>query len=212
MKRMVWVVVGVLALSRPAAADHYLQAESRDYPTAGVQELELHFPVGSLQIEGDEGNTIRVAVRVRCKRGSLDDCEERAQQIVIDRHATAGKLRLEVEGLPKRNLGRLEVTVNVLVPRRLATRVEMGVGQLSVTSMSADLDLDLGVGELDVRGVADHYGTARAEVGVGDATIRGQGTRSHERGFIGHTSRWQGDGSKSIHAHVGVGEADIILR
>lgn len=212
MKLYAFLVLGLLVPAGTALADRYLEAEPKAYALEGVRELSLDFPVGSLYIEGDDGTTVRVSVRVRCRSGSLSDCQERARKVVIDRGQTGTTLTLRFEGIPKTNSHRLSVEARLFVPRALATRIEMGVGDLDTRDLSGDLDVQLGVGDLDIRGAAANYRAVRAEVGVGDASVRTQSGRFQGEGFIGRSVRWaEGTGPSSVRAHVGVGDVTVVL-
>src|SRR6185503_15127457 len=103
------------------------------------------------------------------------------------------------KGIPKTESHGLQVSARLLVPRALATRIEMGVGELKVREMHGQLDLDLGVGEVDVRGPEHAYRSARAETGVGDASVRTRAGQVRDRGFIGRSALWDdGAGAGAI--------------
>ena len=214
MRRAALAAVAALCVAAPAGADSYLQAGPKELPLEGASRLRLEFPVGRLTLEGDDGGTVRVLVRVECRERNYQDCKREANRIRIDHRRSGDRLVIEFEGIRKEfGSPRVNVQVEVLVPRELASSVEMGVGELRVSGMRGDLDLELGVGELSVKVDEDGYRDAEAECGVGDATIRTEKGDVRERGFIGHTAHWsEGDGKSIVHGHVGIGEATITLR
>ena len=203
----------ILALAVPAhAGTHKLEAAPKTYTLDGASKLLVAFSVGQLSIEGDDGRDVRVTVQVRCRRGSLEDCQDWASRVSIDHDVSDGRLKLKFEGIPKSDSHKMEVTALLLVPRALATRVEMGVGTLDVRDMTGPLNLDLGVGEMAVRLAAEHYAEAKATAGVGDASIDAPG-KTNDSGFIGRTARWSaGAGPHTVDAHVGVGDASVRLK
>jgi hypothetical protein len=205
------VALLLIAFAAPASAAHKLEAGTKAYPLEGISKLLLDFSVGELSVEGDDGTDVRITVQVRCRRGSLEDCEDRASRVTIERTISDGRLKLKFEGIPKSDNHKMTVTALILVPRAVATRVEMGVGNLDVREMVGPLDLDLGVGELTARLEAEHYSDARVSSGVGDASIDAPG-HVDDHGFIGRTVRWNGKGSNNVAAHVGVGDASVRLR
>ena len=204
----------LLTAALPARPEPYLQAEPREYGLEGASQLKVEFPVGTLSIEGDDGTTVRSLIRVDCREQDSHDCARQARRIRVDHHVSGGRLSIEVTGIRK-DMGtpRVNVEMHLLVPRKLLSRLEMGVGKLAVTGMAADLEVELGVGELTVKGDQRDYTTVEAESGVGDATIRTRSGDIREKGFIGHTAHWTGGrGSGSLKAHVGVGQAEVTLR
>lgn len=200
-------------LAAPAwAARHRLQADPQRYPVEGAGEIKIEFPLGHLSVEGDDGDDIRMSIEVRCDRGSLGDCQERARRVTVQRHREGGRLRFEFEGVPKMNSRGLSIRAHMLVPRSLAATVEMGVGELEIAGIAGNLEAELGVGEMTVRCEQGDFRKVSAEVGVGDASLRTRGGRIQGNGFLGRELQWsEGRGPSVIRAHVGVGEATVML-
>ncbi len=197
----------------PVDAERYLQAEPRVFPLEGATRLRVEFPVGSMTVEGDEGTTVRALVRVDCRRHDTDECARQARRIRVDHRVSDGRLSIDVSGIRKEMTSRISVEMRLLVPRRMQSRFEMGVGNLTVSGMTADLEAELGVGELTIKGEERHFHAVAVESGVGDATIRTRSGDIRERGFIGHTAHWDdGRGASTLSAHVGVGKAEVNLR
>lgn len=213
MRFWAFMVLGLLLPAGAAFADRLLEAEPKTYALTGVRELSLDFPVGDLQVEGDDGTSVRVSMRVRCKSGSLEACQERARQVTIDRRQADSTLTLKIEGGPdKLNIHGVSLEARFLVPRSLATRIKMGVGALTIRDSGGDLDLDLGVGDIHVYAAARDYRAIRGDVGVGDATIHAKTGRIEGQGFIGHSASWEeGTGPSEASAHVGVGSVNVVL-
>ena len=209
-------VLAALALSIPrsSSADPYLESEPSEFALEGATRFRTEFPVGKFTLEGDDGKTMRVLIRIDCKEHGTDDCQREAKRIRIDHHVSGNQLTLEFEGI-KKEIGtpRISVEAHVLVPRTMIAKIEMGVGELHALGMTSDLDLQLGVGELTVKGQRRDYRTAEAESGVGDAAIHAGDDDIHERGFIGHSAHWNdGRGHGLLRASVGVGESTVTLR
>jgi hypothetical protein len=207
------MLAAALGAAPPAAAEHVLQAEPKTFEIEGAQELRVEFPVGNFRIEGDDGETIRVSVRIKCKGGIDDECQEEARRVRLDHSVSGGTFVLEFEGIRKNvNHHGVEVEARVLAPRAMALKIEMGVGDLDVRDMGGDLQIELGVGDLDIVADRRDYRSADVETGVGDATIRAHPGAVKERGFIGHSAKWyEGKGRSTLDAHVGVGEARVTL-
>ncbi len=80
-------------LAAPVRADDYLQAEPKTFDPGGAKRLHLEFPVGKLTLEGDDGSTIRIQVRVDCKGMGYDDCKDEARRLRIDHTSSDGTRR-----------------------------------------------------------------------------------------------------------------------
>jgi hypothetical protein len=88
----------------------------------------------------------------------------------------------------------------------------MGVGELDIAGLEGDIDVDLGVGDADIRASRSQASHVSVETGIGDAEIRGGGSGTRSRGFIGSHAMWtDGDGRSAVHLHVGVGDATVRL-
>ncbi len=213
MNRLGWLTLAALLVPAAAGAEAYLEARPHDLPTDGIDRLRVQYPAGGLHIEGDDGTTVRFVVRVHCRHRSADDCQTEVSRLHVDHRVAGGTLVVDFQGIHKEpGVHDVEVQTRMLVPRRLAARVEMGFGELVVEGLANDTDVELGVGDLELRGSLRGFREAEAAAGVGDASIRTPGGTVHERGFIGHTANWDGGrGASSIHARVGVGSARIVL-
>jgi hypothetical protein len=213
MKLFALLVLGLLLPAGMAFADQDLEAEPKTYTLEGVREMSLDFPVGELKVEGDDGKNVRVSIRVHCKSGSLESCQEHARKVTIDRRQVGTTLKLRIEnGSDKLNTRGMSIEARLLVPRALATHVKMGVGALTVSGHGGDLDVDLGVGDLRINAAEKDYRAVRGEVGVGDVSIRTRSGRTEGSGFIGHSADWDsGKGPSKTTAHVGVGSMTVVL-
>jgi hypothetical protein len=214
MRRIAASLVLATLLAVPAFADDFLEAEPKTFDLEGAKRIRIEFPVGKFTLEGDDGHTVRVQVRVDCRNSDDEDCRDEARRIRVDHGVSSGRFRLDFSGVHKDWSGH-HVTVigHVLVPRTLAAELNMGVGKADVIGMRGDLDLEMGVGEMSVRAQQADYRDAEAESGVGDAVIETREGHVRERGFIGHSARWtEGRGASFIRAHVGVGQASVELR
>jgi hypothetical protein len=211
MKSLLVTAAATLLAGPVFAAD--LGTMRGSWPAAGVREVRVEFPVGGLEIIGTTGGTqVEVEMRVKCKRWGK--CEEKAKDLEIITDIEGGVRRIEIRGYPKVDTDALELRLQVLLPATLAIQVDMGVGDLEVRQVEGDVDVELGVGEADVRVPAKAVSSVECEVGVGDANVHGtDGERRSSGLLIGRTVRWQGnEGGSRVHLEVGVGDADVWLR
>ena len=214
MKRTCLAIALAATLATPARANDYLEADPKTFDLEGARRIRIEFPVGKFTLEGDDGHTVRVQVRVDCKNADHSECQDEARRIRVDHSVASGQFRLDFSGVHKDWSGHhVSVEAHVLVPRSIAAELNMGVGKADVNGLQRDLDLELGVGEMSVRAQQADFRDVEAESGVGDASIETRKGHVRERGFIGHTARWSdGSGPSFIRVHVGVGQATVNLR
>ena len=193
-----------------AARDRVLETEPQTFPVTKAHRVRLNFPVGELKVLPGDNAQVRFELRVRCRRGTLERCESMANRLVLDSHDQDGTLQLTLDNYPKWNNKGFTVMATLLVPRAMPLRVEMGVGQLDIEGLAGDLDVDLGVGEADIRTSRVSAKDVAVDTGIGDANIRGCGAGNDHHGFIGSSASWSGGtGRASVRLHVGVGDASV---
>jgi len=189
-----------------------LETDSHVYPVTAKHRVEIEFPVGQLRVVPTDESKVHFDIRVTCRGRSESRCEELANELTLDSRDTGGTLHIKLDHYPKWRSNGFKVAGELRVPRSMALRVEMGVGELDIEGLEGDLDVDLGVGEADV--LAPRAGARRVEVeaGIGDATIRGAGSSIETSRFVGAKATWsRGDGRSDVRLHVGVGEATVRL-
>ena len=206
---------GVLVLSGLAAglADAtVLQSDTHSFKVTKQHRVHVNFPIGELRVIPTDDSTVEFDIRVRCRGRAERDCEELANHLTLDSHDSGSTLSLKVENYPKWHNQGFTVIGELRVPRSQAMRIEMGVGQLDIDGLQGDLDVDLGVGEADIRTTRASAANVSVEAGIGDATIRGAGGDLESSRFLGARASWSGGSGKAdVRLHVGVGDATVRL-
>lgn len=210
MRAVTLLALLLVASAAPAGADQLLKAQTKAWTVADGARLRFHFPVGALRVEPSGDPKVRLDLVVRCKRARTERCERFADRLRLDIEETPRELRVEVEGTSGFGKDGIHLEGHLMVPRGLAVRLEMGVGDLEIEGLAGNLDIDLGVGDATLVVDAADYGAVAADVGVGDASLRAPGRRRSSSGFIGRSVSWnEGHGPSRARLHVGVGEASI---
>src|SRR5262249_14942944 len=128
-------------------------------------------PVGEIEVRGDGGQAVTAELVVECRRRS--SCADRVDDVHIDTSRRGDTLVLAVLGYPRLlNSDSMSVTGVVHVPGNLPLDVAMRVGELRLEDVSADLHVDLGVGEVHANLPADQVRRVRLASNIGDATLR----------------------------------------
>lgn len=172
-----------------------------------LSRIDFDVSVAEMDIQVYDGDTIELDIEVRADRDwwffgrrDVDDIE-----LDISQGAEYIDLRLDENNL--------EQDWRVLLPAHLAVSLEMGVGEIELEGLANDLELELGVGAVEVIVDDIDYDTVRIVTGVGDSSLRGFGNSTeNERNIVGADSHYFGDGEYRIDIELGVGDARVIRR
>ena len=170
--------------------DHPFQV---DYPSGS--QLSLHLRSGDFRVVGKDGD--KISVRVDAK-----DLEKaREVRVTLDRSEHSGELH--VSGGPRNDL---QITVEV--PKDTGLYVRMPAGQLEISDVKGDKDVQLHAGELIVHvGSPEDYSHVDASVTTGG--LEAPPFHEDHGGFF-RSFHKDGNGKYKLHAHVGAG--DLTLR
>lgn len=170
--------------------DHPFQV---DYPSGS--QLKLQLRSGDFRVVGGSGN--KVSVRVDAK-----DLEKaREVRVTFDRSAQSAALR--VSGGPRN-----DIQITVEVPKDTGLYVRMPAGQLEISDVTGDKDVQLHAGELIVHvGRPEDYSHVDASVTTGG--LEAPPFNEDHGGFF-RSFHKSGNGKYRLHAHVGAG--DLTLR
>jgi hypothetical protein len=99
--------------------------------------------------------------------------------------------------------------ITIAVPAQTDLKLELGVGQLTVKGVEGNKELHVGIGELDV-GVSDssqyHEIQTSSKLGEADDDTSNQ----HSGGFFPKTHRTSVQGPYKLHATVGIGQVNVV--
>lgn len=164
-----------------------------DYPSGS--QVSLHLRSGDVRVVGKEHNQISVRVEAR------DTERAREVKVYFERFENSAELR--VWGGPKNDL-----QIIVEVPKNTGLFVRMPAGQLEISDVTGDKDVQLHAGDLIL-----HVGDP-ADYSHVDASVVTGGLEAppfHEdHGGLFRSFQKSGNGRYRLHAHVGAG--DLTLR
>jgi len=210
--KLALTLAALAVLAGAPARAALLATDPHTYTVTAKHRIRLEFPVGQLRVVPGDGSTVRFDLKVRCKHATDEHCEEMANHLILDSDDVGGTLHLKLHKYPEWNNHGMEVIGQLSVPRALAVDIEMGVGELDIDGLEGDLDVELGVGEADIHASRALANNVSVDAGIGDAEIRGGGSSTRSRSFIGSHAVWtDGDGRSAVHLHVGVGDATVRL-
>jgi hypothetical protein len=218
----VWPVALLLlaAFAMPARADRddvVVRDETAAFPIEGARTLRIDVPVGEVHVEVGGGDRVEARLTLECDEDSRR-CRERAAKLRLASDRSADDLSLRISGYQReRNHGihHPDVTLRLTVPAAISLEVDMGVGELDVEGVEGDVEVDLGVGEVRVALPESAVRSVSLDVGVGEANLspRPADTQRHGFLFLGNEVDWKdGSGPSRVAVNVGVGEASVRLR
>jgi DUF4097 and DUF4098 domain-containing protein YvlB len=181
--------------------------------------------VGEVRIEQGEGNAIEARVTISPKRntgpvGKLPD----VSKLEMSATMRGDQLRLEVDSknieerwvlrLPKKVFSAIEVNLGVgevsVTTNARRVEVDLGVGDAKIDAPAAAVSVNVGTGNADIRSTRANVGAVAGTTGVGDLTVTGvDGTV--ERHMVGGSIKGKGKGREPIDAKIGVGELKVTL-
>lgn len=206
----------LLALLVPAAAaageKPAIRTLDARFAGAGVELVELEFPVGQVIVAGHDGRDVVVKVDLACETTRSRSCREAAREVRLVGKVSDERLHVELDNWPRVSGRGLEARAKVHVPRFLALRCDLGVGELKVSGMERDVAIDLGVGEVHVSLPEHAVGTVDLDVGVGEADLSSSHGSQAGKGFIAKELHWRkGKGEAAVRVDCGVGEINVAL-
>ncbi|MGV3593361.1 MAG: hypothetical protein ACO1PZ_16885 [Gammaproteobacteria bacterium] len=179
----------------------------REYtiPLADIDEIEIHAGAGSLEIMPLDANEVRILLEIESQQHGFFKRKRDVSDIELESDVRGRRLvlRQTEEGT------NTEWTVRM--PAVARTTIEMGVGDIEAELGETELDLHLGVGDVDVTLPAASTGDIDIEVGVGDARLRGAQDLEQERAFVSQDVQARGDGNLDARIELGVGDVTLEL-
>ena len=195
-------LVFLMALSEPLAfgqtkrvevtnlPDHPFQVE---YPSGG--QLTVYLRSGDVRVVGASDN--KVSVRVDAKD------LEKAREVRVTFDRSDHSAELHVSGGPRN-----DIQITVEVPKDTGLYVRMPAGELEISDVTGDKDVQLHAGELIVHvGNPTDYSHVDASVTTGG--LEAPPFHEDHGGFF-RSFHKDGNGKYKLHAHVGAG--DLTLR
>ena len=214
MRRFVILLVAAAMLAPAAWAGPKAREIKRSFALEAEQAVRLDLSVGEIRVEGADIETIEAELRIECRWGDDDDCDRLLEKVELEARSTARRLIVEIVSDSSWRKTKLEIEGDFRVPRGATLEVDMGVGELDIEGVIGDLSADLGVGELSIRVPAAAVRSVGLDAGVGEAKLLGAGTFVEGRRsmLVGSEVFWDdGEGEARVRADVGVGEATVYL-
>jgi hypothetical protein len=210
MKKTALILAAALLWVVPAGAEEVVRSFRQQVSMGNAEKIHLDFPVGELQVDGWDDSRVDLDVKIVCQNPT-SRCEEAAQKLRLVYDASGDTLEVRVKDWPHFGATKgLHVRGAIHVPRRLALRTDLGVGEVHIQGAAGDLTVDLGVGEVHVTLPKEAFHTARLDTGIGEASLVAGGRRYTSEGLITRAIHWdKGAGRAGVKVDCGVGEIHV---
>lgn len=184
-----------------------------DAALTGAAVVQVDIGVGDLVITGSTGDKVKVLLDIRCTDPGSSDCKQAADRISVGDRRRGEELLIEIEGYPKFGDKGLSMSARVEVPRAIHLSVDTGVGDVAVSGMAHDVDIDARVGDVKVTMDAAVLRSVELDTGVGDVELTIGGQTIEGSGLVGKGLEWnQGKGSARLEVDCGVGDIRVTLQ
>ncbi len=211
MKRLPLSILWILATVSGVAADG-LGELTRTFETEAGQKVRLQLPVADLRLEVADGNQVQADLLVSCRW--QQKCADILSEIELVSSSTAQRFVVELKGLSQWQSAKVEVEGTLIVPRSADLELDIGVGDVKVHGVVNDLRIDMGVGKVKIWQPVASVKDVSLEVKVGEATLFGvaEGVSDRRSFLVGSEVFWdQGQGEARIDVDVDVGEVALWL-
>lgn len=201
-----FLIASVTALSLPFASTANANERSFNatYKVTSATRLDLESGVGTVRFERAEGDELEIKLVAEegdsnfFNNGNLDAVELTAEQ-------NGDTLRIRV---PEQE--DIELNWVLYLPQIAEIDLDLGVGEISGEMYAADMQVDLGIGAVDLE-VYGEVADIKTDVGIGEVKIRGAEQSNSERHFISASGRASGNGDARINIDAGIGEVTVTL-
>lgn len=201
MKLPALTVALIASVSLPAVAKNSLSIEEA-YDISSAGQVQFEIPVGSLDLRTHNSDEIIIEVRVKEQEDTWFSSWD-LDDIHLEKEMSGDSVRFFIDADNAIQEWR------VIVPSSVHLDIDVGVGEVDLEDVGNDIFVEVGVGEVDIDLDSDDYGRIDLDSGVGAADLSGFKNVDSERRLISESTLWRGNGSHEIRVEVGVGEIDV---
>jgi hypothetical protein len=211
MKQALLIAATSLMLAVPATAGASREM-SEDFELRSSDQVLIDFEVGELRIEAHDGDRVEVELDLRCRRSA--SCERRLEEVEILAEWHGGRLKVSFEGLKKSLSNKMDIDAIIRVPATVELSVDMGIGELDIRGIEHDVFVDMGIGDVSLSIPESAVKSVYLDTGIGESQIWGSDGRvdSSRPFLIGSEVEWDsGDGTSEVIVDLGIGEVSVHL-
>lgn len=197
MKNSFLCVTLALMIALPVCAKDSITLKETHRVT---RNTTLHFDVsvGEIFVATHDSDKVQVKVVVTAKdnnRSSNENLSNAKLQIKVD----GGDVYFAVD---KKDTAQ---DWKITLPKSANVDLDVGVGAIEIEGVEKTLNIDLGVGEVVADMAVKNYRRIDLDAGVGDIQIKGLNNAKVKSNIVSESLDWRGSGKYKLEIDVGVG-------
>jgi hypothetical protein len=197
----------LLALTSAMAAAQEQVTRHHHFDTTDVDRLIIDFRVGTIRLESSDSNQIDIELTIKPENNrSLFRRSPDIQSMDLSHHSGPGTLRIGFDG----NNVRTDWVIRL--PALAYLEIDGGVGTIEGDLPSAAVDINLGVGAVDLVAHRTSTGAIDLDARVGDTSLSGNASETQRRALVSSSSSGHGRGEHRTRIRVGVGDVSLHLQ
>lgn len=202
----------VLTTAAPARGDEVVDVFEKSYPAQNLKDLRFEMSIGTIDVRASDRSDIHVSIELRCRsHHELGRCRAAAKNVRLEEDRDEDLLELELRQKGTRR-GLIEVVAILEAPRKLGLDLDLGVGEVEVVGFEDDIKIDLGIGEASVIAPEAAFRSVRIDAGIGESDLVAGGRHIESAGLFSDEITWtKGPGKASVYVDCGIGEARVRL-
>lgn len=173
-----------------------------EFPASDLSRLEIQNGVGEVRIEQSNDANISVEIDVKAAKKWFFN-RAKVEEAELQSNINNGRLTLTVP------TDDTEQQWLVKIPKGMALDLELGVGEIDVQAEASDIDAEIGVGSFKADVELAQYGSVDMSAGVGDVRLKTKAPVDASRHLVGGDLQYQGAGQAKINVEIGVGDAVV---
>ena len=190
-----------LMIALPVGADESITLKQTHRVTSDTN-LYFDVPVGEVFVATYDGDKVQIKVVV-----TPEDNNSFSDEDVSD-----AELQIKVDGNDVYfavNKKEAPQDWKIMLPKSANIDLDVGVGAVEISGVEKTLKIDLGVGEVIADIAVNNYRRIDLDAGVGDIKIKGINHAKVESSIVSESLDWRGKGKYKLEIDVGVGGIEV---
>ncbi|MCH8538847.1 MAG: hypothetical protein LAT66_13880 [Alkalimonas sp.] len=201
--RMHYILAACLSVLLSWSTQADVKTIAMELDASELQQLTLQVGVGQIKLKTADTDIIELRVDVTGEKRWWF-FTHKVGDVELNQQRTGHQLSLSID---KDNT---KQDWQLTIPQSLAVRAELGVGQLYAEHLTADVYIDIGVGQISAKLDANQYQRIQLTAGVGNVQLKNAPSEAKsERHLVGGTLKLKGSGQSELKASVGVGDISL---
>ncbi len=201
-KSLSLLAIGALLSTSVLAGD--IKEIKQDFTLSANGSLNLDVPVGSIEMTVTDSDKVEVFIEIEPKSDGWFSGKTDLERVELEHEQNGNHLKLGIDN------DDIKQTWHIKVPKSASLEVDLGVGNLEIDGLANDADIEVGVGSVRIDSALDDFDKIILDAGVGDTKLRGMKKEADEkRKMVSSETHYRGNGNYKINVEVGVGDIKV---